>query len=255
MPRKGARPSRRKTPAPAAGRRAAPEKPPLQPALPAPLTLPALQGYVREVVAARGYTRDLNEIFILAVEELGELAAEFKNATFYPDRFDPGNLAFEIVDVLLYLIDLANGFGIDLAAHWPAHERKNDARFAGRRGGRPPRARIKPGFDLARLAEHLERKRAERGFEDTPERLMILLTEEMGEIATEIRKHWKRLADPERVADEIIDALTYVIRMARGFGIAWSGPSPKRSAAMPAGRGCIRESALVPHHRHAARVP
>ena len=187
--------------------------------LPEPMTLPALQAYVREVVAARDYTRDLNEIFILAVEELGELAAEFKNATFYPERFDPGNLAFEIADVLLYLIDLANGFGIDLAARWPAHERANDARFAQRRGGRPPASRVKPGSGLAELAEHLERKRAERGFEDTPERLMILLTEEMGEIATEIRKHWKGLADPERIGDEIIDALTYLILMARGFGI------------------------------------
>jgi NTP pyrophosphatase (non-canonical NTP hydrolase) len=181
--------------------------------------LPSLQAYVREVVGARGYTTNLNEIFILTVEEVGELAAEFKRRAFYPERFNPANLAFEIADVALYLADLANGFGVDLMARWPAHERENDARFAGRRGGRPTVATIQPGLTLGQLAEHLELKRAERGFEDTPERLMILLAEETGEIATELRKHWKGLASPERVADEIIDALTYLIRMAHGFGI------------------------------------
>ncbi len=56
------------------------------PVLPERLTLPALQGYVREMVAARDFTTDRNEIFILLVEELGELAAELKNSEFYPDR-------------------------------------------------------------------------------------------------------------------------------------------------------------------------
>jgi NTP pyrophosphatase (non-canonical NTP hydrolase) len=182
------------------------------------MTLPALQAYVREVVTLRGYTCDLNEIFILTVEEVGELAAEFKKRTFYPEQFDPANLSFELADVLLYLLDLANGFGLDLMFHWPDHERENDLRFAGRRGGNPAGASIRPDFTLRELGEHLELKRRERGFEDTPERLMILLTEEVGEIATEIRKHWKGLAEPRRLAYEIIDALTYLVRMARGFG-------------------------------------
>ena len=183
------------------------------------MTLPALQAYVREIVAARGYTRDLNEIFILTVEEVGELAAEFKKQVFYPERFDPANLAFELADVLLYLLDLANSFDLDLVTQWAGHERENDLRFAERRSGKPSVAAIEPGFSLAELAEHLELKREERGFEDTPERLMILLTEEIGEIATEIRKHWKGLSDPRRVGGEIIDALTYLLRMARGFGV------------------------------------
>lgn len=40
------------------------------------MTLKALQAYVARAVAARGFTTDLNEVFILTVEELGELAAE-----------------------------------------------------------------------------------------------------------------------------------------------------------------------------------
>jgi NTP pyrophosphatase (non-canonical NTP hydrolase) len=190
-----------------------------EPRLPSPLSLPALQAYVREVVAARGYTTDLNEVFILTAEEVGELAAEFKHRTFYPERFDVRNLAFEIADVVLYLCDLANGFGVDLMARWAGHERDNDARFAERRGGRPSTSTIRAEMSLTQLAEHLEAKRAERGFEDTPERLMILLTEEIGEIATEIRKGWKGLAGPFRIGNEIIDALTYCIRMARAFSI------------------------------------
>jgi len=178
-----------------------------------------MQAYVREVVAARGYTRDLNEIFILTVEEVGELAAEFKKRTFYPERFDPANLAFELADVLLYLLDLANSFGLDLMTQWAAHERENDLRYAERRGGKPTVAAIQSSFSLSELAEHLELKREERGFGDTPERLMILLTEEIGEIATEIRKQWTGLSDPRRVGDEIIDALTYLVRMSRGFGV------------------------------------
>ena len=187
--------------------------------LPVRLTIPALQSYVREVAAARGYTRDLNEIFILTVEELGELAAEFKNQVFYPDRFNPVNLAFEIADILLYLLDLANAFHIDLMRSWVVHERENDERFADRRRGQPRASPIQPDLDLSELAEHLEIKRQERGFEDTPERLMILLTEEIGEIATEIRKHWKGLADPHSLAYEIIDALTYLLRLARISGV------------------------------------
>jgi NTP pyrophosphatase (non-canonical NTP hydrolase) len=190
-----------------------------QPALPSPMTLPALQEYVRQVVAARNYTRDLNEVFILAVEEVGELSAEFKKRTFYPERFRLEQLGFEIADVLLYLVDLANGFGVDLMTRWIDHERENDARFAERRGGRPTMAAIRRDLTLSQLGEHLERKRRERGFEDSPERLMILLSEEIGEIATEIRKHWKGLAEPGRAAGEIIDAITYLLRMARQFGI------------------------------------
>jgi len=187
--------------------------------LPAPMTLPALQAYVAQVVVARGFTRDRNEIFILLTEEVGELATELKHWIYYPPRFDPGALALELADVLLYLLDFANSFGIDLAAQWPRHEAANDQRFTARRGGAPPQAQVRAHLPLNALIAHVEAKRAERGFTDTPERLAMLLAEELGEIATELRKSWKGRAEPARVGDEIIDALTYLLRLAHAFQV------------------------------------
>jgi NTP pyrophosphatase (non-canonical NTP hydrolase) len=186
---------------------------------PDPMTLPALQEYVRRIVAERGFTADLNEIFILLVEEVGELATEFKHRAYYPERFSQRNCSHELADVLLYLLDLANGFNLDLMSVWHRHERANDERFAERRGGKPPQALLRDGMTLAELTAHAEAKRAERNFEDRDEMLMILLCEEVGEIATEIRKHWKGRADPERMGLEIVDALTYLLRLARGLAV------------------------------------
>jgi NTP pyrophosphatase (non-canonical NTP hydrolase) len=193
------------------------------PALPAELTLPALQAYVNAMVAARGFTRERNEIFILLAEEVGELAAEIKCHIYYPDRFDRTRLALELADVLLYLLDLANAYGVSLAGQWPAHEAANDERFAARRGGAPPRAHVRPGAPLRELVAHVEAKRRERAFEDTPERLAMLLSEELGEVATEVRKSWKGRGDPQRLGDEIIDALTYVLRLAHAFQVELEG--------------------------------
>jgi NTP pyrophosphatase (non-canonical NTP hydrolase) len=187
--------------------------------LPAHMTLPALQAYVAAMVAERGFTRDRNEIFILLTEEVGELASELKQWAFYPERFRRGSLALELADVSLYLLDLANAFAVSLAGQWPAHEAANDERFAARRGGAPPSVHVRPEFPLNRLVQHVEAKRAERGFEDTPERLAMLLCGELGEIATELRKSWKGLGDSRHLADEIIDALTYVLRLAHAFGV------------------------------------
>jgi NTP pyrophosphatase (non-canonical NTP hydrolase) len=195
----------------------APLAAPLEP--PAPMTLPALQAYVTRVVGARGFTTDRNEVFILLTEEVGELAAECKRWVYYPEQFRREHLAFELADVLLYLLDLANGFGRDLATQWPAHEAANDIRFAPRRGGAPPRAHVHPGMTLNTLVAHVEGKRQERHFEDTPERLVMLLAEELGEIATEVRKSWKGRGDPLHPGDEIIDALTYVLRLACAFQV------------------------------------
>ena len=193
--------------------------PPHATPLPAVMTLPALQAYVAAMVTARGFTRDPNEIFILLTEEVGELATELKHHIYYPERFQRAALALELADVLLYLLDLANRFGVALAGQWPAHEAANDERFAARRGGAPPRAHVAPDFPLAGLVAHVEDKRRERGFEDTPERLAMLLSEELGEIATELRKSWKGRADVRHLGDELIDALTYVLRLTHTFRI------------------------------------
>jgi NTP pyrophosphatase (non-canonical NTP hydrolase) len=195
------------------------EAPLARPELPSPMTLPALQAYVDAMVAARGFTRDRNEIFILLTEEVGELATELKHHIYYPERFRPGALALELADVLLYLLDLANSFGRDLAQQWLAHEAANDERFAARRGGAAPAAHVRPELALNALVAYVEAKRRERAFEDTPERLAMLLSEELGEIATELRKGWKGQADARHLGDEIIDALTYVLRLAHRFAV------------------------------------
>jgi NTP pyrophosphatase (non-canonical NTP hydrolase) len=65
----------------------------------------------------------------------------------------------------------------------------------------------------------VEAKRQERGFEDSPEHLIMLLTEEVGEIATEVRKSWKGRGDPAHLGHELIDALTYVLRLAGHFAV------------------------------------
>lgn len=183
------------------------------------MTLPALQAYVARAVAERGFTTDLTRVLVLLVEEVGELATEFKHRVFHPDRFDPRNLSHELADVLLYLCDLANGFGVDLAGLWPKHERANDERFAARREGRPAGAHVAPELTVNDLVAHVEAKRAERGFEDTPERLVMLLTEEVGEVAHEVRRHWTGQADTRHAGMEIIDALTYVFRLCFMFGV------------------------------------
>jgi|GEM_PF-345104 len=195
------------------------ERPMAPLALPEPMTLPAMQAYVTEMVAARGFTRDRNEIFILLTEEVGELATELKHWIYYPERFSRESLALELADVLLYLLDLANSFGVSLAGQWPAHEASNDQRFAERRRGAPPETHVQPDFALNRLVAYVEAKRRERAFEDTPERLAMLLSEELGEIATEIRKGWKAKADARHLGDEIIDALTYVLRLTHAFEV------------------------------------
>lgn len=186
--------------------------------LPDLMTLPALQDYVRRIVAERGFTRDPNEIFILLVEEVGELAKEFKHREYYPERFDARNLGHEIADILLYLMDAANAFDLDLMTLWREHERWNDERFASRRAG-PPVALLREGMTLNALVAHVEAKRRERRFEDRDEMLLVLLAEEVGEIATEIRKHWKGRCDPARLGGEVIDAITYTLRLAHRLGV------------------------------------
>ena len=76
-----------------------------------------------------------------------------------------------------------------------------------------------PEMSLNVLQRHLETKRRERRFTDTPEMLVILLAEEIGEIAKEIRKSWKSVSDPMRLAHEVIDAFTYILRIANWFGV------------------------------------
>ena len=75
-----------------------------------------------------------------------------------------------------------------------------------------------------------EAKRRERHFEDRDEMLVVLLTEEIGEIATELRKGWKGKGDSARLGAELIDAITYVLRLAHRLNVDVEGAIREKEA-------------------------
>ena len=95
-------------------------------------TLPELQRYMAEVCQQRGWTKDRPaEKFVLFIEEVGELAKAMRNAArLYEEQAKPrdNNLEEEFADVLSYLLDLANGFQIDLEQAFRAKEEINRSR-------------------------------------------------------------------------------------------------------------------------------
>lgn len=95
-------------------------------------TLPELQHYMEAVCQERGWTQDnYAEKFLLFTEEIGELAKAIrKTKALYQEQARPNtlNLEEEFADVLSYLLDLANHFGVDLEAAFRAKERVNAAR-------------------------------------------------------------------------------------------------------------------------------
>src|SRR5438094_8735910 len=100
--------------------------------LPETPTLKDLQHYVADVCQERGWTKDSpSEKFMLFVEEVGELAKAMRKAAgLYQERAKACELPLdeEFADVLSYLLDLANCFGIDLEAAFRAKELLNQAR-------------------------------------------------------------------------------------------------------------------------------
>ena len=70
---------------------------------------------------------------------------------------------------------------------------------------------------LADLQSAISKTRAERGFVTDPVKLQVLLTEEVGEIAAEIKKLWSvNYDDFDR--DRLQEEIAGCIRTARGFG-------------------------------------
>jgi NTP pyrophosphatase (non-canonical NTP hydrolase) len=95
-------------------------------------TLSDLQRYMDEVCQERGWTKDTpSEKFLLFVEEVGELAKEMRKvAGLYsePAKQHAIGLDEEFADVLSYLLDLANCFGVDLEQAFRAKEQINQSR-------------------------------------------------------------------------------------------------------------------------------
>lgn len=100
--------------------------------LPSHPTLPDLQRYMDAICQERGWTKDnYAEKFLLFTEEIGELAKAIrKTHGLYQEhaRQNSLNLEEEFADVLSYLLDLANCFGVDLEQAFRAKERINATR-------------------------------------------------------------------------------------------------------------------------------
>ena len=95
-------------------------------------TLPDLQEYMKKVCEERGWNNNHLELFLLFSEEVGELAKAIRNyeGLYQEDakkdkRFE---LEEEFADVLGYLMDLANYFGIDLEESFRKKEEINSKR-------------------------------------------------------------------------------------------------------------------------------
>lgn len=189
------------------------------PPLPQPLTLSTLQDYVRRMVKARGFYTDPNKIFILLVEEVGELAAELRHRAHSPEQFDRRNLSHELIDILLYLVDLANGFSVQLELLWSEHERRSDTPHGGPVQRRGQSAEFRADFSLNQLCAHVERGRTEREMEDSGEMRALRLSEEVGELARELRKHWKGRAEPRDIGMAIVAAIASALRVGACFDV------------------------------------
>jgi NTP pyrophosphatase (non-canonical NTP hydrolase) len=100
--------------------------------LPAEPTLRVLQDYLEQVCRERGWTKDSpSEKFVLFIEEVGELAKAIrKRSGLYnePSKQQAFALEEEFADVLSYLLDLANCYGVDLEAAFRAKEKINESR-------------------------------------------------------------------------------------------------------------------------------
>ena len=76
--------------------------------------------------------------------------------------------------------------------------------------------------NLADLQKAIATTRAERGFETDPVKLHVLLTEEIGEIAAEIKRLWSVHYDGYRrdqMQDEIADAFVLLSALATELDI------------------------------------
>lgn len=177
------------------------------PPFPEPMTLAALQDYVARMVAARGFTQDVDRVFVLWVEELGELAEHLGPAAgegYAEGSADRAALGAELADVTLYLADLANGLGLHL-------EGALDGALPASVGRLPAGA---PLSQWQALAAGVPEAAA------APAELLAGhgLLAAAGQVARVLRKRWSGLAAPE-AARPLGDALGQVLRLANRAGV------------------------------------
>ena len=75
---------------------------------------------------------------------------------------------------------------------------------------------------LGELQAEIAAERASRGFTTDPERLLVLLVEEVGEVARELKKTWSPNYDHfevEHLGSELADVLVLVCALASAHGV------------------------------------
>ena len=86
--------------------------------MPTPLSdkplLAEYQRHIAELVDEHGFTKDLERVFILLTEEVGELAHDIRLTWKDGPSAQRAKLSSELADVFIYVLDLANLLGIDL---------------------------------------------------------------------------------------------------------------------------------------------
>lgn len=82
--------------------------------LPEKPTLADFQSFIAEIVDEKGWTRDPDELFVLMNEEIGEFARHLRHSWKKGIPAVHEGASSEMADMFMYLVDLANAFGIDL---------------------------------------------------------------------------------------------------------------------------------------------
>jgi len=76
--------------------------------------------------------------------------------------------------------------------------------------------------DIKHLSQRIVEKRAERGVVTDPLKIHLLLTEEVGEIAGELKRSWSKNYDGlsrERLSEEISDVFCLLVALANEYNI------------------------------------
>lgn len=95
------------------------------------MKLPEYQDLIRRLVVERGYNKETpSEVFLLLVEEVGELGKAIRKSSGMKvgDHSKQHSLEHELADVLWLTLDLANRFNIDLAQAFIEKEKINQKR-------------------------------------------------------------------------------------------------------------------------------
>ncbi|HEX5447734.1 MAG TPA: dUTP diphosphatase [Candidatus Saccharimonadales bacterium] len=95
-------------------------------------TLGELQFHLQKVCELRGWDKhSISEVFLLFSEEIGELAKDIRKFTGFKGEKPTDStdqLSSELADVLNYLMEIANRFGVDLETAYRQKQATNASR-------------------------------------------------------------------------------------------------------------------------------